>query len=248
MTKFRRLVPLGAWCRSAYQCRMYSKKFLPEETQSGPLDWTITPFLSLSKVIREDINQDLILNPIDSYINRTGSVTCGYSGIIFQHDLDFKLVKSYGGEKNQKVVPTVLLESKQWRNAKSRYFHTLRNLVKTSKKEGNLYVRWLNHTSANNHLVCAGEDPEKIYKLLRSNEWLNNSGLLHITTEMVKGVKEPIKNPIKSISKISDNCWNCIIKEREGFNGDPAPDPPGAIWKGDGMSWQSLFQEILENS
>ena len=244
MTKFRRLVPLGSYCRTSYQCRVYSKKFLSEETKSGPFDWTITPFLSLSRIIREDINQNLILNPIDSYINRGGSVTCGYSGIAFHHDLNKKIVKSYGGEKNQKVVPTELLESKEWSYAKSRYFHTLRNLVKTSKEEGNLYVRWMKNTTAKNYLVFAGEDPAKTYELLRSNKWLNNSGLLYITTGYVEGVQEPLKNPIKSISKISDNCWNCIIKERKGFNGDPT----GAIWKGDGMSWQSLFHEILENS
>ena len=248
MTKVRRLVPLGSWCITAHQCRVNSKKFLPEETKSGPFDWTITPFRSLSKVIREDINQNLILNPIDSYINGLGSVTCSYSGIAFHHHLSRTLVASYGGEKNQNVMHTELLESKEWRDAKSRFCHTLGNLVKTSKEEGNLYVRWVREGIGEKVInfpeVFNGEDPTKTYELLRSNGWLNNSGLLYVTTEMVKGVKEPLKNPIKSISKISDSCWNCIIKEREGFNGDPA----GAIWKGDEMSWQSLFREILENS
>ena len=196
MKKISRLVPIGVQCRNAYQCRLNSDKFMLLKTKSGPFDWTICYFQSLSKIISEDINEKLILNPIDSYINKYGSVTCGYSGIIFHHDLNPNFVKSFGEIKNQQVV-SKMIETKQWSDAKSRFLHTLKNLVQTSKEEGNLYVRWKKDPS--------DEDAVKTYELLRSNKWLNNSGLLFVTTELVEGVKEPFKKPIKSISKISNN-------------------------------------------
>lgn len=247
MKRFRRLVPMGSWCRTAYQCRVHSEKFALEETKSGPFDWTITPFRTLSKVIRGDIDEELVLNPIDSYVNRVGSITCGYSGLAFHHDLPIKLVDSYGGTKSQQIVPGELLKTEKWSNAKSRFHYTLGNLMKEREKEGSLYVRWM-RTGRGPQIgqfpeVFDGEDPVKTLELLRSNEWLqHDSGLLYVTTEIVEGVRDPLENPIESISKIAENCWNCVIKERKGFNGDQTVN-----FKGDEYSWDSLFQEILSD-
>ena len=245
--RFRRLVPLGSWCRTAHQCRVHSEKFALEETKSGPFDWTITPFRTLSKIIRGDIYEELVLNPIDSYINRVGSVTCGYSGLAFHHHLPVKLVDSYGGTKNQQVVPEELLKTEKWSDAKSRFRYTLGNLMKEREKERNLYVRWMKtghgHQIGEFPEVFDGEDPVKTLELLLSNVWLqNDSGLLYITTEIVEGVRDPLENPIESISRIAENCWNCVIKERKGFNGDQSFN-----FKGDEDAWDSLFQKILSD-
>ena len=246
--RFRRFVPLGSWCRTAHQCRVHSEKFALEETKSTPFDWTITPFRSLSKIIRGDFDKEFLLNPIDSYVNRVGSVTCGYSGLAFHHHLPVKLVESYGGTKNQQVVPHELLKSEEWSKAKRRFLHALCNLMDEREKEGNLYVRWMS-TGRGPQIgqfpeVFDGEDPGKTLQLLCSNEWMQRgSSLLYITTEVVEGVRQPLGNPIVSISEIAENCWNVVIKERKGFNGDQLIN-----FKGDEIAWGSLFREIISDS
>ena len=190
----------------------------------------------------------MILNPIDSYVNRVGSITCGYSGLAFHHHLPIKLVDSYGGTKNQQIVPGELLKTKNWNDAKSRFFHTLENLMKEREKDANLYVRWMRMGRGPQigtfPEVFDGEDPVKTLELLHSNEWMQRgSGLLYVTTEMVEGVREPLENPIESVSELAENCWNVVIKERKGFNGDQKVN-----FKGDETSWGSLFQKIISHS
>ena len=245
---FERLVPLGSWCRAAHQCRAHAEGLNFQKTKSGPFDWTITPFRSLSKIIRNEIDLKLVLNPIDSYINRVGSVTCGYTGITFHHHLTRQIVNDFGGQKNDQTVPRELLKSNKWIDTKKRFAHTLENFKRISTQKGNLYVRWMRNGRQADSIrefpdVFDGEHPSKLKKLLRSQGLFASSGLIHVTTEVLEGATEPIKKPIKSISKISNNCWECIIQERKGFNGDQTYN-----FKGDEYSWKKLLEEIANKN
>lgn len=244
---FQRFVPLGSWCRTAHQCRVHAPNLKLEATRSGPFDWTITPFRSLSKIIRNDLDRSLVLNPIDSYVNRAGSITCGYSGLTFHHHLTAQDVELHGGARNDQIVPNGLIKSPKWEDARNRFFHTLDNLREASKADGNLYVRWMNTGRGRGTWqfpeVFDGEDILKTSELLNSCGWLKSSGLLYVTTEIVEEARDPLEDAIKSISKIGDYSWNCIIRERKGFNGDQTNR-----FQGDEASWDKLFQAILRNN
>lgn len=241
---FERLVPLGSWCRTAYQCRSHAKQ-LGLEVKSGPFDWSITPFRALSVALRDEINPDLLLNPIDSYINRVGSVTCGYTGIAFHHDLAVADVKSYGGQANDQTIPTDLIESEQWARTKNRFLHTFNNFQQLFQKKGNLYVRWMNigrgAAIGRFPTVFDGETPGKIRRLLSLRHPHNQFGLLHVTTEIMEDFTSPIEEPIKTLALVDVNTWACILRERRGFNGDQTIN-----YKGDEAAWGSLFNKIIK--
>jgi hypothetical protein len=143
-------VPLGFSCRSAYQLRrlMASRKDL--HVDSGPFDWTMTSFRALSKIFSDDIKPSLILNPIDSYINFNGSITCGYLGVSFHHDLPPSLVQSWGGaESSSPDVPFPLFDSTDISKAKSRFLYQIHKLhsillspVQQRLSSGSSGTRW----------------------------------------------------------------------------------------------------------
>lgn len=243
---FKRLVPLGSWCRTSYQCRVHASSLGLQQTRSTPFDWTVTPFRSLTKIIRLDLEEDLLLNSSDSYVNSAGSITCGYSGISFHHDLSPNSVRDAGGKPDDQEVPSALVESREWADAKNRFLHTLGNVHETFKEEKNLYVRWMRtgRGSAGRFPgVFDGEAPLKILELLSSCGYYKSSGLLHICTKVVEGVQAPLTNPIKSITEIGENCWECVLLERKGFNGDQT-----SSFKGDKLSWNKLFRDILASA
>jgi len=242
--RFKRLIPLGSWCRVAYQCRTHSQVLGLEPVQSGPFDWTITPFRTASRILYKDFREDLLLNPVDSYVNRVGSVTCGYTGISFHHDLAPEIVSAHGGTVNDQSVPVALAKSDHWINAKSRFMHTLENMMNLSRQEGNLYVRWMNcgrgRSDDNFPEVFDGETPSKLATLLSSFDSHQSFCLLHVTSEIVPGVREPLNNPIKSLNVSNGNCIEVVLLERLGHNGDQTYN-----YIGDEASWRLLFEAIL---
>ncbi len=98
-------IPLGFSCRTAYQLRRLGELSNHLNVPSSPFDWTMTSFRSLSKTFANDISPFLVLNAIDSYTNYNGSVSCGYLGLSFHHDLPPSLVSSMGGEAKSPILP-----------------------------------------------------------------------------------------------------------------------------------------------
>lgn len=245
----KRLIHLGSWCRTAYQCRFHAEMLGLEATLSTPFDWTITPFRSLSQILKGDLAVEDVLNPIDSFVNRVGSVTCGYSGISFHHDLSITVVRKYGGEKNESEIPEDLLLSPEWQAARLRFQHTHSNFRNICNEPGNLYVRWMCTGKGRGPAVAQfpevfdGETPQKTLALLSQGGFLGESGLLYITTEIIDNVRSPIDNPISHFNKIDSNCWECSLHERRGYNGDQTTN-----FKGDEASWGTILNLIASSS
>jgi hypothetical protein len=185
----KKIIPLGSWCRTAYQCRTQAPVFSFDPTPSGPFDWTITPFRSLVRIFQQDFSRDEVLNPIESYINKTGSVTCGYTGITFHHDLSSKIVQSYNAKSSGSDVPDALFDSGKISTVKARFFHTLENLYSTLNEPCNMYVRWIPPSSnaVNFPEVFSGESVLKIRDLLYLHSGHRNHYLLYLKSQIVKG-------------------------------------------------------------
>lgn len=244
-TDLKRLVPLGSWCRTAFQCRQNAEKLGLLKTPSGPFDWTITPFRALSRALSNDIRSDLILNPYDSYINKVGSVTCGYTGLAFHHDLPIDLVLKHGGGKGEPDVPPSLLQSEKWGAARSRFTHTLGNLLDISKDHGNIFVRWLNTgrgCNPNFPEVFDGETPSKTYNLLEAAAGHNDFSLIYATSKIVLNVEVPIVSPVEKLEADSEHIFNCILTERKGRNGDQSHH-----FAGDDASWLACLDQALRS-
>jgi hypothetical protein len=237
----RRLLPIGSWCRTAYQCRRVAPLLSLEETSSAPFDWTITPFRALSRILRNDFEPGLLLNPLDSYVNRVGSVTCGYSGIAFHHDLPVSLVCDHGSKLNSPSVPASIFRGAECKQSRERFMHTFANLSRLSKLNGNLFVRWMN-TGPGPGVdwqfpeVFDGEAPSKIHELLTAFSGHDNFFLVSITSDVIEGVTSCIESPCQIVSS-SGNVLELKIFERKGRNGDQSND-----FRGDDLSWEAAFE------
>jgi hypothetical protein len=51
-----KLLPIGAWCRTAYQARRFAETDARFSCASAPFDWTITPYSSLQKVLSQEFD------------------------------------------------------------------------------------------------------------------------------------------------------------------------------------------------
>ena len=87
---FSEIIPLGSWCRTAFQARQLTKALAPNSKNIGtyPFDWAISPLISVTKIIRKQIDPNQILNEDQTRICPHGFILCGHSGI--RHHLKIK--------------------------------------------------------------------------------------------------------------------------------------------------------------
>ncbi|MEA5400731.1 hypothetical protein VB734_11850 [Synechococcus sp. BA-124 BA4] len=218
------------------------------DTPSTPFDWTITSFRALSKVLTGDLIPEKVLNPIDSYINRVGSISCGYSGIAFHHDLPPDLVSSYQlGENERSTVPHSLLHCKEFSSARSRFFHTCTSLHERMKNPGNIYVRWMNFGKSREVTwafpeVLDGETPERLFEIIKAGVGHSDFHLITITSKLSESVL-PVCSPL-TIQADQENprIFNAILLERKGWNGDQSNS-----YKGDEPAWYKCFEAAFNS-
>ena len=81
--KINNLVPLGSWCRCAFQVNVFKRRNNIRKV-SYPLDWCITPHESLEIIFSDAFDIDRVLaNPVKSPV---GTIQCDYTKIIFHHE------------------------------------------------------------------------------------------------------------------------------------------------------------------
>lgn len=244
MCEIKRIITLGSWCRVAFQCRRYAELNRLEPVQSGPFDWTITPFNALVSIFCNKFSSCSILNPIESIVNQVGSITCGYTGIAFHHDLPYSLAAKHGAKIGDPIIPHSLSQSQHWKQARSRFCYTLDKFHQVCKLEGNLFVRWLRHSSDTSLVkfpdVYAGESPELLNQIICSYCNHDNFAILYVTSQIMAGEKI-IEIPIQNIKKYHNICEVSLL-ERRGKNGDQSNN-----YQGDDVSWDSCLNFAISN-
>ena len=242
----KRIITLGRACRPTYQARLFSSKN-GLEIVSTPFDWTVTPYLSIARILDDDFSPLKVLDPCTSFVTpNSGSITCGYSGINFHHDLSPKIVKHYHSSHDHPVaiVPASIIDSPEWQNAKGRFEHTFSNFSDSIRKSGNLFVRWRRKCHAGDAYSQAETDWGICRLLQRKKGVSQDFRLLIIETHQIN-TSQPIVEPLQ-VKSCDDVVLCCKLKERKGHNGDLT-----GSWKGDESSWDICFryaQKVLFES
>ena len=230
------LIPIGAWCRTAFQVKQFLNK---EGLQhiSFPFDWTITPYRALEKTLCNDFEQESILLNENLEISKVGSILDGKTDIIFHHDLSPKIVteKSIDGRYNERGVPMALLESNLIKNARNRFLHTYSHLPNLMDGQRAGFVRWnrFGHPDRRFPNAFDGENIETLHSLLTRFLGHNDFSVLHVITEY--GSSFSGREIVKELHK-NQFGMRAVIRERRGFNGNGKND-----FRGDTRSWSLLL-------
>ena len=248
-----RLIPLGALCKAAYQCRTQANELNLSKTVSTPFDWTVTPFRSLTLILNS-INHpgvmpyELVLDPINCSINGAGSVRDEFTGISFHHDLDPELVETHlkiKSPKNVNRIPGSLAHSAQWSQARERFLHTLNNFKQIFAEPEVVFVRWqlegVRRAYPRFPEIFSGESPFNILRSLQRAGMHDTSSLLTVTTKVLPNQHEEIESPVHQyIKKQNGQNAHAVLAERRGLNGDQTSN-----FRGDEASWNALFVKHL---
>ena len=229
------LIPIGAWCRTAYQVREFNTKN-NTTSESFPFDWTISSFAALQRILSPEFNPAQILDLKNLYINKFGSLSDSYSDLIFHHDLSPALVSKYHSDdrKNFIDISPQLIDSGVIDQAKERFIHTFSKL-KDYCKSGNQkigFIRWFRSGHPDPELpnVFTDENIFSLYQLLQSFCGHNKFYVLRIMTKYVDAL--PSEGSVLECHKYSNVGASILLAERPGYNGDRSNN-----FAGDCQSW-----------
>jgi hypothetical protein len=212
MEKFNCLIPIGSWCRPAWQINRFKVKH-GAKSISYPFDWCITPLHSLEKIFSHsyDINQlSISMNAWRDSAPKDITPIDATTGLIFSHD-------------------------KTVEEAKGRFLHTFKNLLLTKEKNNLIFIRWLDKYG-HDHRKRWGEDRNPTYEKLIENLkiFINNDTfkLIEIETEyndvgdLIRDKKqihdkliryiltEPVYvDPVNNGFRGSDKSWDLILND-----------------------------------
>ncbi|MDV6344306.1 DUF1796 family putative cysteine peptidase [Nitrosomonas sp. Is37] len=235
------LIPIGSWCRTAYQVRVFLEKN-DIKSSSYPFDWTITPFSALQNTLKKGFTPDQVLQHEDLALSKFGSIADRKTNLIHHHDFPPKTISSYGNGKLRKI-PSELFASDLIEKAQGRFIHTYENLLKLRNCNGKIgFVRWhrTGHPDPKLPDAFEGENLATLTALLSNFLEHDNFSILLIKTVIVQN--ELSENDI-IVSYLPDSLGggvSAIIKERKGFDGDGTNN-----FKGDTVSWHHILTQYI---
>ena len=235
------LIPLGAWCRTAYQVNAF-KKSNDIKTASFPYDWTITPFKALESTLNNEFEPFSILRYDNVERSRFGSLVDTKTNIIHHHDFPaakLKLLEETAGI-NDKGLPLELYKTDLLDNAKSRFCHTYKNLTLLKKEQKRLlFVRWQRSGHPDRQLPTAFEN-ENILSLSTIIEGFLGHDNFSILIVKSKTITEDLPEITITEYNREERGVTPTIIERKGFNGDGTNS-----FKGDEVSWRALLTKFV---
>ena len=218
MVNFDCLIPLGSWCRPAFQINRFRREH-GETPISYPFDWCITPLYSLEKIFSHsyDINQlSISMNAWRDSAPKDIKPIDATTGLIFYHN-------------------------KTIEEAKGRFLHTFKNLLSTKEKNNLIFIRWLD-TYGHDHRKRWGEDRNPTYEKLIENLkiFVNNDTfkLIEIETEY-----NDVGDLIRDKKQIHDKLIRYILTEPVYV--DPVKSDTG--FRGSDKSWDLVLNDIIED-
>ena len=245
---FSEIIPLGSWCRTAFQARQLTKALAPNSKNIGtyPFDWAISPLISVTKIIRKQIDPNQILNEDQTRICPHGFILCGHSGIRFAHHLKIKELsnKFQFNPQPGEILPKEVFKSDEFINAKGRFLHTYVNLHNHLGKSRRLFVRYvelspeLTGNTAIYKEVYTNENPMILLESLKQAGVHPTSRLVYIFSKTIPGVRKIIGNTVQQVSPSNSIIFSCKLLERKGSNGNQED-----TFFGDSQSWLDALRE-----
>lgn len=238
------LIPIGSFCRPAYQVRQFNIKN-NIEPESLPFDWTITSFTALQKILSPEFNPSQTFNLKNLFITKLGSIFDSYSGLIFHHDLPPDLVSKYQSGDAEKLIDISpeLIDSGVINNAKGRFIHTFSKFKDYCKSDYQKigFIRW-SRWGHPDYLFPSLFDNENIFSLYEILEYFCDHKDFCILRIITKKVDElPSQGSLLKYHKYLNIGASMLLMERPGLNGD-ANHPHG--FGGDTQSWREALTKF----
>ncbi|WP_300319062.1 hypothetical protein [Idiomarina sp.] len=235
-----KIVPIGAWCRTAFQVNEF-KESNGIAPKAYPFDWTITPFLALEKSLIPFFNPGNVLQRAS--INKFGSVTCEDTHILFHHALSNNVVRKELSEPKEGKLSGDFLQSEAVSNAIGRFMHTYNNfslLRAAGDSERVLFVRWQRSGHPDKGLPEAfkNETLTSLNEILRTFLGHENFSVLIIRSKTIASQELP-DNPVLSYER-SKHGVEATIAERKGYDGDGTNN-----FRGDTIPWQCVLTKFF---
>jgi len=235
------LIPIGSWCRCAYQVNEFIKS-KGGEPISYPFDWTITPFASLQITFSKSFNTNNVLANENLLLSPFGSLTDISTKLIHHHDFDPQDILRMKGIKgvNENGVPLAIFDRDLIMKAKGRLIHTYNNLEKLKNNEKKIgFIRWIRTGQADPTLPNAfeGETLNSLSDVFSNFLGHDNFSILQIRTEIIKD--DTLRNSIISY-KNEEFGVSAVIAERRGFNGDGTTN-----FRGEVESWNRVLNKFI---
>ncbi len=237
------LIPIGSWCRTAYQVNEFIKARGGDAT-SFPFDWTITPYSSLKIIFDGKFNPSDVLNIENLELNKVGSITDNGTQLIHHHDFPPAKMKELGqkGGFDERGIPNLLYASGLIDKASGRFDHTYRHMESLKNSSNKLsFVRWcrLGHPDQQFPHVFEGESIANLTDIISSYLSHDNFSILTVKTQLTDGLL-----PEEVITEYERNEYgvSSTIVERKGFDGDGTNN-----FKGDTVVWHRLLNKFVED-
>lgn len=236
------IVPIGAWCRTAYQVNEFLKVYKIKPL-SFPYDWTITPFFSLRLTLDENFNPSDILKIENLELNKVGSITDKRTELIHHHDFSPPKMNELfqAGGQDENGIPKVFYSTDMISKAVCRFVHAYRNIVSLQRSSDKkiLFIRWqrLGHPDKQFPHVFEGEDINSLAGVIKGFLSHDNFSILTVKSRITN--EELPENPIIDYSREKYGVSATII-ERKGYNGDGTNN-----FKGDTVSWHKLLDKFV---
>ena len=241
------LVPIGSWCRTAYQVNEFLKTN-GIQSVTYPFDWTVTPFTALKLTLDKHFKPSDVLQNDNLRLSLFGSLLDVKTQLIHHHDLPPTIVKRFeyvDGKQsiNKHRVPFELFKSTEIGKAKGRFeygFSNFKLLKSHNKKIG--FVRWIRsgHPDAGLPDAFEGESISSLATIINCFLGHDNFSILQVKSHLAQ--KENNCNNIISSYEIQKYGVAATILERKGFNGDGTEN-----FRGDTPSWHKLLSKYVDD-
>lgn len=235
------LIPIGSWCRTAYQVRVFLENN-GIKSSSYPFDWMITPFSALQNTLKKGFAPTQVLRHENLALSRFGSIVDKKTNLIHHHDFSPETISSFSNGELGKI-PHQLFASDLLNKAQDRFIYTYENLLKLrnyNRKIG--FVRWQRRGHPDPRLPDAfeGENFATLTALLSDFLEHDNFSILLIKTVIVQYELPENEIIVSYLSDSSGTGVSAIIKERKGFDGDGTNN-----FKGDTVSWHHVLTRYI---
>ncbi|WP_254899374.1 hypothetical protein [Methylomagnum ishizawai] len=233
---------MGAACRPAYQMR----RLFPEHFQSGPFDWTVTPFHSLKTVFSGGFAPERVLLPQYIKFLPAHKVVCDYSGLQFAHALAKEKLRPFrkGLLAHNPNPSAELLNSEIYLNAIGRFRHTYTKFDGLCQENRRMvFIRWIgsglytkpDQKGPGKSMVESIIEDDNIFMLesLLSDKYPELDFRIYYIQSIYKEQVESGKKLVLSISHSSERLSTLVILEENPEN-----------YNGDDKAWQAAALEI----
>lgn len=235
------LVPIGSWCRTAYQVNEFLKKNGIKPV-SYPYDWTITPFISLKITLNNEFIPSCVLQFESIQRSKVNSIIDNSTQLIHHHDFSPPKIKELEqiSELDIKGIPEALYTTNLIAKARERFIYTYRHLESLkSIRSKVLFVRWQRKGHPDHQFPYAfnGENIDSLANIIRKFLLHDNFSILIVKSKIIEG-----NLPEETIIEYEREKYgvSTTIIERKGFNGDGSGN-----FQGDTISWNKLLSKFV---